>query len=179
MMFDANRIEKLIDEMETAALRVYVAAHGDSDVVADFACDEATVEDLAPFRAEARRLIRRLEAIFADAAADGVPDDDMAPPSPPARFVRIVIDDENTSPEWWEAGGQNLWRAACARYRIDQATTVGTLATPDEAAAFVEAAEKIPGWNNPAAPESAPHPVVVVDDGDGNAHPDEWEMIED
>ena len=71
-------------------------------------------------------------------------------------LVRLAIDFENSSREWWDAGGRDLWE--------------GLAEAPDASSVVVDArlaqswlaqARGLPGWGT--GPEFAPHPIRALD----------------
>jgi hypothetical protein len=76
-------------------------------------------------------------------------------------LVRLSVDYEFSSRNWWEEGGQELWDA------ITQGFDGGVvLLEGDLARSWLEQARAVPGWND--GPEYAPHPIAEapVDDED-------------
>lgn len=70
-------------------------------------------------------------------------------------LVRLAIDYEFSSRDWWEKGGQDLWDAitdgsGAAVVVLDEALADSWLAQ----------ARALPGWN--AGPEYAPHPIASL-----------------
>lgn len=71
-------------------------------------------------------------------------------------FVRLAIDFENPSKEWWEAGGQELWEG------LAEAPDASSVVVDSELArSWIEQARRLPGWD--AGPEFAPHPVRAIE----------------
>ncbi len=70
-------------------------------------------------------------------------------------MVRLTVDFENPSREWWESGGQELWDGIAEGF-----DGPAVLVDEDLAESWLEEARKLPGWND--GPEYAPHPVRVT-----------------
>jgi hypothetical protein len=70
-------------------------------------------------------------------------------------MVRLSVDFENTSKIWWEQGGQDLWDGITEGFD-------GSSVVVDESLAesWLEAARKIPGWDD--GPGYAPNPITVT-----------------
>jgi hypothetical protein len=71
-------------------------------------------------------------------------------------MVRLSIDFENPSRKWWEQGGQELWDGIAEGFD-------GSNVVLDESLAksWIEAASKLPGWDD--GPDYAPNPVNVAE----------------
>jgi len=70
-------------------------------------------------------------------------------------MVRLAIDFEFPSRDWWERGGQELWEG------IAETPDAPKVVVDDHlAASWLAQAAKITGWD--AGPEYAPHPVRAV-----------------
>lgn len=69
-------------------------------------------------------------------------------------LIRLVIDYEFSSREWWEGGGQDLWEALA-----DTSGTAVVVLEESLADAWLDQARALPGWND--GPEYAPHPVAA------------------
>jgi hypothetical protein len=69
--------------------------------------------------------------------------------------VRLAIDFEFPSRDWWESGGQQLWEAIA---ESPDATKV--VVDEDLAASWLTQAARISGWD--AGPDYAPHPVRAL-----------------
>jgi hypothetical protein len=77
-------------------------------------------------------------------------------------LVRLSIDFENTTKEWWEAGGRELWESL-----LDEPDAASVVLDESLAGSWLEQAATIPGWDD--GPDFAPHPVRpgdVADDED-------------
>lgn len=61
--YSGNRLESYVDIMESAAFAAYQEAVGEVDMY------EISVEDLAPFRAALRKLVRKLDSLSENAPA--------------------------------------------------------------------------------------------------------------
>lgn len=69
-------------------------------------------------------------------------------------LVRLAIDYEFSSREWWEKGGQDLWEA------IADASGAAVVILDDALAdSWLAQARSLPGWND--GRDYAPHPVAV------------------
>lgn len=68
--------------------------------------------------------------------------------------ILVAVDEENNAEEFWDALAER-YPAIHARLRGKSRTRL----TPRE----WEAVRQLPGWGDPAAPDYAPHPLVVVD----------------
>lgn len=71
-----------------------------------------------------------------------------------SEMVRLAIDFENPSPEWWEAGGRALWEAILEGFDNNDAVVERAIAD-----SWLAEAAKLPGWHG--GPEFAPHPICV------------------
>ena len=71
-------------------------------------------------------------------------------------MVRLAIDFENPSPEWWESGGRDLWDAILEGFDNNDAVVDRSIA-----GSWLAEAEKLAGWHG--GPEFAPHPIRVVE----------------
>ncbi len=69
-----------------------------------------------------------------------------------ADMVRLAIDFENPSPEWWESGGRDLWGALLEGFDNNDALVDRSIAD-----SWLAEAAKLPGWQ--AGPEFTPHPI--------------------
>ena len=69
-------------------------------------------------------------------------------------LVRLAIDYEFSSREWWDAGGQDLWEALA-----DTGETAVVVLEETLADSWLAQARALPGWND--GHEYAPHPVAV------------------
>jgi hypothetical protein len=68
------------------------------------------------------------------------------------RMVRLAIDFENPSPEWWERGGRDLWDALIEGFDNNAVVLERSLAD-----SWLSQAATIPGWAD--GPEFSPHPI--------------------
>ena len=66
-------------------------------------------------------------------------------------LVKLAIDYEFESREWWDQGGQELWDA------INDGSGA-VLLDEDVAESWLTQAASVPGWD--AGPEYAPHPIA-------------------
>jgi hypothetical protein len=76
-----------------------------------------------------------------------------------ADMVRVAIDFENPSPEWWESGGRDLWDALIEGFDNNDAVVDRSIAD----SWLVEAA-KVPGWHGGS--EFSPHPICLKEIND-------------
>ena len=68
---------------------------------------------------------------------------------------RITIDYENNAEEWWDGGGRALWKQLVSPdFWLDEKIVSGEILD-----AFLDAAEKIPGYSD--GPEYAENPFCV------------------
>lgn len=68
-------------------------------------------------------------------------------------MIKLSVDFEHPSREWWESGGQELW---------DGVTGDGessAVLDDDVAESWLREARKIPGWDK--GPDYAPHPIAA------------------
>ncbi len=74
-------------------------------------------------------------------------------------MVRLAIDFENPSPDWWEAGGRDLWEALLEGFDNNDVVLERPLAE-----SWLTQAALLSGWDG--GPEWAPHPICMksVDD---------------
>lgn len=70
-------------------------------------------------------------------------------------MVRLAVDFEFPSREWWENGGQELWEGVA-----ESADAAKVVVDEDLARSWLAQASRIQGWN--AGAEYAPHPVRAV-----------------
>jgi len=71
-----------------------------------------------------------------------------------ADMVRLAIDFENPSPEWWEGGGRDLWDALMEGFDNNDALVDRSIADW-----WLAVAAKVAGWGG--GPEFSPHPICV------------------
>ncbi|HJO24789.1 MAG: hypothetical protein QF890_01150 [Myxococcota bacterium] len=69
-------------------------------------------------------------------------------------LVRLAIDYEFSSRQWWDQGGQDLWEALA-----DASETAAIVLDEALADSWLAQAGSLPGWND--GPEYAPHPIAV------------------
>ncbi len=69
-------------------------------------------------------------------------------------MVRLAVDFENRSPEWWDSGGRELWDSLLEGFDNNDVVLEGSIAE-----SVLAEASKIPGWDD--GPEYAPHPICV------------------
>ena len=69
-------------------------------------------------------------------------------------MVRLAVDFENPSSEWWEAGGRDLWQALIEGFDTNDVVLERAIAK-----SWLEQAARIAGWAG--GPEFAPHPIRV------------------
>jgi hypothetical protein len=79
-------------------------------------------------------------------------------------MVRLSIDFEHASREWWNAGGRELWNGITGGFEENS-----VVLDEDVAASWLAEAARLPGWD--AGPPFAPHPIasqrLADDDPDG------------
>jgi len=63
-----------------------------------------------------------------------------------ADMVRLAIDFENPSPEWWEGGGRDLWDALIEGFDNNDALVDRSIAD-----SWLAEAAKVPGWHGGGA----------------------------
>ena len=71
-------------------------------------------------------------------------------------MIRLAIDFENPSPEWWENGGRDLWDTIIEGFDNNDA-----LLDRSVAESWLTHAAAIPGWEG--GPEHSPHPIRSVE----------------
>jgi len=71
-------------------------------------------------------------------------------------MVRLAIDFENSSEQWWENGGRELWESLLEGFDNND-----VILSEDIAESVIREAAKIPGWEG--GPEYAPHPLCTKD----------------
>jgi hypothetical protein len=69
-------------------------------------------------------------------------------------MVRLAIDFENPSPEWWDSGGRDLWDALLEGFDNNDALVDRSIAD-----SWLAEAAKLPGWHG--GPEFSPHPICI------------------
>jgi hypothetical protein len=76
-------------------------------------------------------------------------------------MVRLAVDFENPSRQWWDGGGRELWEGITEDFDGHSVVLEESLAD-----SWLTAARKIPGWEG--GPEYAPHPIQLqpVDEDD-------------
>lgn len=80
-------------------------------------------------------------------------------------MMKLSIDFEHPSREWWDAGGQELWEGI-----IEEAGASSVVLDDDLAASWLAQAGALPGWDG--GPEFAPHPIAArsLADDDPDVH---------
>jgi hypothetical protein len=71
-------------------------------------------------------------------------------------MVRLAIDFENPSREWWREGGRDLWESIA-----EESDASAVVVDESLARSWLAQAARIPGWDG--GPEYAPHPVLLRD----------------
>ena len=71
-------------------------------------------------------------------------------------MVRLAIDFENPSPEWWESGGRDLWESIVEGFENNDALLERSVAE-----SWLAQAATLPGWDG--GPEHSPHPIRMVE----------------
>jgi len=69
-------------------------------------------------------------------------------------MIRLSIDFENPSPEWWENGGRDLWDALIEGFDNNDVVLDASLAK-----SWLGQASSLQGWQG--GPEFAPHPICI------------------
>lgn len=69
-------------------------------------------------------------------------------------MVKLSIDFEHPSRQWWDAGGQDLWDGI-----VEEVGASSVVLDPDLAASWLAQASAIEGWDG--GPEFAPHPIAA------------------
>ena len=67
-------------------------------------------------------------------------------------MLRLAVDFEHPSREWWQNGGQELWDGVTEGFEESSVVLEESVAR-----SWLEEARRIPGWD--AGPEYAPHPI--------------------
>ena len=75
-------------------------------------------------------------------------------------MVRLCIDFENPSPEWWQSGGRELWESVVEGFDNNDALLDRALAE-----SWLEQAGRLPGWDG--GPEIKQNGLVVLMIGSG------------
>jgi hypothetical protein len=70
-------------------------------------------------------------------------------------MLRLAVDFEHPSREWWQNGGQELWDGITEGFEESSVVLEESLAE-----SWLAEARRIPGWD--AGPEYAPHPIRVA-----------------
>ena len=70
--------------------------------------------------------------------------------------VRVVVDYENGSEDFWQGEGGKLWAEVAGKFSADEVEL--TQAAADD---LFQRASMLPGWSD--GPEHARHPLIVVD----------------
>jgi hypothetical protein len=68
------------------------------------------------------------------------------------QMVKLAIDFDCPSPEWWESGGRDLWESVLEGFDNNEVLMDESLA-----ASWLKAAADVPGWEGGI--EHAPHPI--------------------
>jgi hypothetical protein len=71
-----------------------------------------------------------------------------------AKLVRLAIDFENAAPDWWEAGGRELWEGVAEGFDNHDVVLEEPLAM-----SWLAEAARLPGWAD--GPDYAPNPIVL------------------
>ena len=69
-------------------------------------------------------------------------------------MMKLSVDFEHPSREWWESGGQELWDGI-----IEEHGASSVVLDDDIAQSWLAQASSVPGWS--AGPEFAPHPIAA------------------
>jgi len=67
-------------------------------------------------------------------------------------MIKLSLDFEHASRQWWESGGQELWDGI-----IEETGASSVVLDDDLAQSWLAQARALPGWD--AGPEFAPHPI--------------------
>ena len=71
-------------------------------------------------------------------------------------MVKLTVDFENTSKEWWEEGGRDLWEGM-----LEGFDNHSVLLERSIAESWLAQAAKFPGWEG--GPDHSPHPIRIVE----------------
>jgi nuclear transport factor 2 (NTF2) superfamily protein len=74
-------------------------------------------------------------------------------------LVRLAIDYENPSRDWWDAGGRELWDGI-----TEGMGESAVVLEAHVAASWLSEAERLPGWDT--GHEYAPHPIASREIGE-------------
>lgn len=69
-------------------------------------------------------------------------------------MIKLAIDFENPSREWWENGGQELWDSITEGFDNNDVAVDESIAQ-----SWLAAAAGIPGWEG--GPDFSPHPICL------------------
>jgi len=69
-------------------------------------------------------------------------------------MIKLAIDFENPSKQWWQAGGQELWDSITEGFDNNDVAVDESIAE-----SWLVQAAQIPGWTG--GPEWSPHPVCL------------------
>jgi hypothetical protein len=69
-------------------------------------------------------------------------------------MIKLSVDFEHPSQEWWEAGGRELWNGITSGF--DETSVVVDDAVAES---WLAEARRVPGWS--AGPEFAPNPIAA------------------
>ena len=70
-------------------------------------------------------------------------------------MLRLSVDFENTSQNWWDEGGRDLWEGITEGFDNNSVVLEESLAE-----SWLDTARKLPGWDD--GPDYAPHPITVT-----------------
>ena len=88
---------------------------------------------------------------------------------PDAR-LRLAIDYENNSETWWDAAQHaDMDTAPAAIVELVDGLGRDVDVTPSEAKEALAWAASLPGWVDDDSPEYAPHPLILIEEEDGDA----------
>lgn len=68
--------------------------------------------------------------------------------------IRLAIDFENSSPQWWDGGGRELWEGLVEAFDGNDVIVEQSIAD-----SWLSEAARISGWEG--GPDYAPHPICV------------------
>ena len=76
-------------------------------------------------------------------------------------LVKLALDFENPSREWWDAGGRALWESLLEDFDSSSVVVEESIAR-----SWLAEAAQIAGWDG--GPEYAPHPILLkpIDEGE-------------
>ena len=67
-------------------------------------------------------------------------------------MIKLAIDFEHPSRQWWDSGGQELWDGI-----VEEMGASSVVTDDDIARSWLAQASALPGWDG--GPEFAPHPI--------------------